>query len=106
MVEKIYIQVDFELTNENLEALDFLYQPVISFNAMDLYLTLYQYGTQNMSLDVKQLHSILNESKYEVVRKREKPEQKNLFTTYYEYHYHLVLHLPLSPKDFISHAVF
>lgn len=106
MVEKIYVQVDFELTNENLEALVFLYQPVFSFNAMNLYLTLYKYGRHNMPLDVKQLRSILNESKDEVVMKREELEQMNLLSTYYEYHYHLVLHQPLSPKDFISHAVF
>ncbi|NLC64974.1 MAG: DnaD domain protein [Erysipelothrix sp.] len=106
MSEKIGIRVDFELSQENLETLMLLYQPVFSFNATSLYLTLYEYGKLGLVLDTKTLLSILNESIDEVTQKREELEQLNLLTTYYEYDYQFVVHPPLSPNEFISHPIF
>lgn len=106
MADRIYLDKDFDLSNNLIESLVVLYQPVFSFNALNLYLTLYQYADIDMHLDVNGLSRILNEPVDEVMLMREELERFNLIQTFFELDYYIVLKKPLSPHDFISHPMF
>lgn len=106
MQEKIVVRTDFELTHEQLEALVFLYQPTFSFNALNLYITLYEFGRREETLLVQDLYRILNEDVDVVLSKREELERMNLCVTFHDYDYEVVLKAPLSPYQFMAHSVF
>ncbi len=106
MRKNLKVIVDFELTQSALESLILLYQPVFSFNALNLYLTLYEIGRLEETLTEKELVHMLKTPQDELVIKRQELEQMNLLETYRANDDTLVLKEPLSSKEFLQHAMF
>lgn len=106
MSGKIKVIVEFELSQKRLESLVLLYQPVFSFNALNLYLTLYEMGRAEVISDDKELVQILKSPSDELVTLRQELEQMNLLNTYRAEHDTYVLNEPLSSKEFLQHAMF
>lgn len=106
MSRNINIQAEFELSPQSLESLVLLYQPVFSFNALNLYLTLYELGKLSLETSEKELVQILKSPSDELLIQRQELEQMNLLNTYRKDKDTYVLKEPLSPQMFLQHAMF
>ncbi len=106
MSRKINVITEFELTQKELESIVRLYQPVFSFNALSLYLTLYELGKENDKIDTKTLVQMLKTATDDLVVQRQELEQMNLLQTYEGNELTYVLKAPLEPKEFLQHAMY
>ncbi|NLW15837.1 MAG: hypothetical protein GX038_06255, partial [Erysipelothrix sp.] len=95
MSGKINAIVEFELSQNALESLVLLYQPVFSFNALSLYLTLYEIGRTKKVISEKELVHLLKTSTDDIVIQRQELEQMNLVKTYRNQGFTIVLNQPL-----------
>lgn len=106
MNKEIRVITEFELINEEMQSLVLLYQPVFSFNALSLYLTLYKMGRNDHKLDEKTLVHMLKMPVDDIVLQRQELEQLNLASTYKNNHYTIVLKKPLTPREFLQHPMY
>lgn len=104
MTDNYQVIADIELTNRELQALTLLYQPLFSYNALSLYLSLIY---TNSYTDEKALIKLTNDNVEMLELKRQELEQFGLLNTYVDNDvYTLVLKKPLEPKEFLKHAIF
>ncbi len=106
MSRNINVITEFDLSQKELEALVHLYQPVFSFNALSLYLTLYELGKDKEVIDMKYLVQVLKASNEDIVMQRQELEQMNLVATFQAQQDTYVVNRPLRPKEFLQHAMF
>lgn len=105
-MKKIKVITDFELTPKQQESLVLMYQVVFSFNALNLFMTLYVLGQENETIQMKDLIQILKCTEDDILTQRQELEQMNLMDTYTGIHDTYVLKEPLQPKEFIQHAMY
>ncbi len=101
------------LTEYDKKVLISLYEPIIGFSAVSLYLTFWNdLNNQLMSKDYTHHHlmTILKNNLDNIVLAREALESTGLLRTYYKEdninHYVYELYSPLSPKEFFVHPIF
>ena len=105
-MRKIKLVLDFELSNKELESLVVLYQTIFSFNALNLYLSLYEYSKLDGEISPKRLAQILKVGEDDLTLLRQELEQVNLIKTYKDERYTIVINNPLGPKEFIQHPIY
>ena len=102
----IKVHANFTLSPEERESLTLLYQPLFSYPAMSLYLTLYELVKVNSKIYVQDLMKMLQVEKDRMVEYRCELERFNLIRTFQGEEMELVLQKPLAPNDFMHHTTY
>ncbi len=97
---------DFTLTQDHLDALNLLYQPVLSYPAVSLYLTLHANARYETFINQRDLLSTLQIDAPTLDAYRQELEQFNLVQTFQEDVLELILKPCLTPSEFLSHDVY
>ncbi|MDE8072205.1 DnaD domain protein [Erysipelothrix rhusiopathiae] len=107
MQEVVYkTNVDFKIAPDQMESLILLYQPLFSYPALSLYLTLYEFGQFESEVPIKSLTHMLHLGTSDLNNYRKELERFALIRTYDTGVLTLVLTPPLSPHDFLQHPTF
>lgn len=98
------LRTNFTLSPEEYQALVILYQPVFSYPALSLYLTLYELGRVQDEVEIADLMRVLDLKRDDLTRYRIELERFSLLRTFEDRHLlTLVVQKPLSPHDFMQH---
>lgn len=98
------LKTDFTLSPEEYQSLVLLYQPVFSYPALSLYLSLYELGRLEKVVEINDLMRVLSIQRDDVTRYRIELERFDLLRTFESKKYlSLVVQKPLSPQDFMQH---
>lgn len=102
-----WIESDFRLANDHLDALINLYQPLFSHPAMSLYLTLYGQSLHTQGVSQNVLMRTLQMDMHTLENCRQELERFSLIRTYLkEETYRCILAEPLRPQVFLNHPSF
>lgn len=102
----IKVYANFSLSSEEHESLALLYQPLFSYPAMSLYLTLYHQGQIGVELSIQEVMKTLHVEKDSLVNWRTELERFALIRTFQGEDLELVLLKPLAPNDFLHHTTY
>lgn len=97
---------DFTLSQEHLDALMLLYQPVLSYPAISLYLTLHSHARHETFINQRDLLKSQHVDEATLLLYRQELEQMGLVQTYQEDVLELVLNPCLTPAAFLSHKLY
>ncbi|WP_331835883.1 hypothetical protein [Erysipelothrix piscisicarius] len=107
MQEVVYkTNVDFKIAPDQMEALVLLYQPLFSYPALSLYLTLYEFGQYECEVPIQTLTHMLQLGISEINDYRKELERFALVRTFDTGVLTLVLVPPMNPHDFLQHPTF
>lgn len=107
MDEKMsHIHVNFTLSYEEYESLFLLYQPLFSYPATSLYLTIYETSKVQQKIELKSLCHQLHISNDELTQYRKELERFNLIRTFAGDQLHISLLKPLAPNNFFAHSTY
>lgn len=98
--------VNFQMAPDQMESLVLLYQPLFSYPALSLYLTLYEYGRYETEIQVRDLTHMLQINTTDLKHYRTELERFALVRTFDTGALTLVLVPPLCPHDFLQHPTF
>lgn len=103
----IHVIKKYDLAPDQLHSLLVYYQPLFSYPAASLYLTLYEFSTLDSSVEIRELLRILQIDVREFEANRKELERFGLIRTF-ELDKSLSLELlePLRPVDFMEHSTF
>ena len=102
----VRVHANFTLSPEEYESLTLLYQPLFSFPAMALYLSLYEYARFDASIKINDLMKILHLEKDALMEQRLELERFNLVRSFRGKSLELLLIKPLAPADFFHHTTY
>lgn len=102
----IKVHANFSLSSEERESLALLYQPLFSYPAMSLYLTLYEYAKINNEVSVQELMKLLQIEKDTLVQYRYELERFSLIRSFKGEIIEMVLQKPLAPNEFMRHTTY
>lgn len=107
LYDELIIQSGFSLSNQDMETLTFLYQPIIGPDSYSLYLTMTYYGMNNQNKLItilnKEICDILGVSILNFEKSRSKLEAVGLVQTFSDGEKtYCILRNPLSPFKFIN----
>ena len=97
---------DFTLTQDHIDALTLLYQPVLSYPAISLYLTLHSGARQTPYVNERDLLKMLHVDSETLNTYRKELEQVGLIRSYQEEVIEMVLIQALTPSQFLAHDIY
>lgn len=104
-MENYSVDLRFKLSDDQIDALSNLYQPVFSVPAVSLYLTLYGLGLRKRSMSRRELMRTLQIDAPTLEAYRKELERFALVRTYVkDQGFICVLQKPLRPLNFLQHA--
>ncbi len=106
-MENYRVDIRFKLSDDQIDALSNLYQPLFSVPAVSLYLTLYGMGLRNRSMSRRELMRVLQVDMSTLESYRKELERFSLLRTYVKNDTIICLiQKPLRPQNFLQHASF
>lgn len=97
---------DFLLNQDHLDALTLLYQPILSYPAISLYLTLHSHARYDVYVSQRELLKALHVDEQTLTLYRQELEQFGLIQSYEEDVLEMVLNPVLSPSEFLAHQLY
>lgn len=100
------VHSNFTLSTDEYESLILLYQPLFSYPALSLYLSLYEFAKVDKHVNLDELKRILQIERSSIDIYRKELERFSLIRTFAGKELEILLIRPLSPADFFLHSTY
>ena len=100
------VHAPFSISEDQLESLVLLYQPLFSFPSMSLYLSLHGLSKVQTMVSLRDLMKRLHTDSDNLIVLRKELEQMGLLRSFNNEVFEIILLPPLTPREFLSHDVY